>query len=123
MQIIDRQGVRFLQVNYPLGKVSIEDIRTARQEARPSLQHAGIGRLLVDFRQVDMSGITIIEIDDLSQELKQRLPECRKAALLYCSGSTAHLVPHIANVCSINGIDTEAFSDPDIAVSWLCLEG
>lgn len=117
---IHQSEAGFLQVTYPAGKISIEMIREARRRGRTLLQQLQIDHFLLDYRRVDLCGISLIEFDSLALELVQQAPECRKGALVYDKACGAYLMQHVARVFCLTGIDAQMFADFESAESWLC---
>lgn len=99
------------------GKLDSADIKQARADSLPLYEKCD--RVLVDYRSVDLSGLSFIDLDNLAADLKRDVPKCRRMALVRKKESHEKIYAHLVNVCCLKGIDTRLFEELAPAKDWL----
>ncbi|MCW8883742.1 MAG: hypothetical protein OQK12_00640 [Motiliproteus sp.] len=102
------------------GQLDPQQIKEARETSLPMFQYCD--RALVDYRKADLSGLRLIDLDDLSAEFHQDVPDCKKMAIIRTQGIDDDYYAHLRNVCSIKGVETELFTSEERAEEWLLLD-
>lgn len=115
-KILLSENKNYIQV-IQTGALNPEEIKQARFESKPLFKECD--SVLVDYREADLSGMSLITLDTLSMELKQDVPKCVRMAILRTAGRDEKRYNHLVNVCNINGIETQLFEKVEPAVNWL----
>lgn len=101
------------------GPLCAKAIKSARQRSEPLYSQHCINKALVDYRQADLSRLSLIELDTLAQEFRTDLPECQAMAIVYNGDGSGKQYQHIKNVCEVYAVTTEIFTDYEAAQAWL----
>ncbi len=107
---------RYIKVTQS-GLLRPADIKKARATSLPLYDKCDA--VLVDYRAVDLSGLSFIDLDNLAAELKQDVPKCRRMALVGKEGISEKYYAHLVNVCCLKGVDTRLFRELAPAENWL----
>ena len=109
---------RFIRVRQ-IGALTPESVMAAREASTPMFNPIDLDRVLVDYRQADLSLLSLLEIDALGMKLKDDVPLLQKMALIYAPSAQDHLYRHIENICSLSGVETRIFTSERAATDWL----
>ncbi len=115
-QVTMAEGGRYVEV-VQVGKLSKREIKGAREDSLPFFDCRD--RALVDYRQADLSGLSLLDLDILAADFKHDVPKCQRMAIIRRIEKDESLYCHLRNVCVINGVITQLFTDVSAARLWL----
>ncbi len=101
------------------GVLAKDKIKLTLQQSKPLFEQHLIKKVLLDYRRADLSRMSLIELDDLAQELPRELPNCFIMAITYDPTAEPKIYQHIKNVCSLCSVEIELFTDIGAAKKWL----
>lgn len=104
-----------------VGPVTIAHIKSARADSLPLYDNGD--RALVDFRLADLSGLSVLDLDNLGIEFRQDVPKCKRMAIVRIPKVDDSDYTHLANTHSICGVNTQLFEHMDAARTWLLKVG
>ena len=73
------------------GGLDSATIKQARQLTEPLYHTEQLDRALVDYRQADLSLLSLLDLDSLAREFHRDLPQCRYMTLLHTTGIDTQL--------------------------------
>ncbi len=112
------KGKKFLQITRS-EDINLEDIKNSRHHIVSLFEHLEIERVIVDYKDVNLSSTRAVDIYMLIKAFKDDFPLCRQIALVSPSAPD-NLTQHFKNASEYYDIELKAHSELETAKAWLC---